>query len=194
LQKYGEPDAVTSDMLVWENNGPWLRTIVHKKEVQHNFPVPHKDVLQQFVNHKVPEDKVATLVKFDGSLVPYRTSGELSAGCDQEATNIVALNLANDIVEGKRSVEEARKYAAQAIQQAKQGQTPAYAEELNFETQMASAADPDEAMPVQMASGQSGSGRSGSKAGTAAGAAAGAAGAAAGAARDASEAAGDTTG
>src|SRR5690606_1689568 len=70
----------------------------------------------------------------------------------------------------------------------------AYAEELNFETQMASAADPDEAMPVQMASGQSGSGRSGSKAGTAAGAAAGAAGAAAGAARDASEAAGDTTG
>lgn len=145
LEKYGEPDGVTDSHLIWRDNGPWVRTIVHKQEVQHDFPKPHKDVLEQFINYEVPEEKFSELAKYDGSVVAYRTNGELSARCDREAANFLALNLANDIIEGRRSVDEAREFYADAIQQLMQGNQPEYVRSLQFDTRMASAtADPDE--------------------------------------------------
>ena len=145
LEKYGRPDGVTDSRLVWLDNGPWLRTIVYEEPVQHNFPVPHKDVLEQFIAYEVPEEKFTELARYDGSVVAYRTSGELSARCDKEAANILALNLANDVIEGERTVEAAREFYAQTIQQMKQGEKPEYTQSLQFETRMASAtADPDE--------------------------------------------------
>lgn len=151
LEKYGRPDGVTDSRLVWLDNGPWVRTIVYEEPVEHNFPVPHKDVLEQFIAYEVPEEKFSELARYDGSVVAYRTNGELSARCDKEAANILALNLANDIIEGERSVEEAREFYAQTIQQVKQGDRPAYTQSLQFETRMASAtADPDEQYPVEM--------------------------------------------
>lgn len=145
LEKYGRPDGVTDSRLVWLDNGPWLRTIVYEEPVQHNFPVPHKDVLEQFIAYEVPEEKFTELAMYDGSVVAYRTNGELSARCDKEAANILALNLANDVIEGERTVEAAREFYAQTIQQMKQGEKPEYTQSLQFETRMASAtADADE--------------------------------------------------
>lgn len=149
LEKYGRPDGVTDTHLVWLDNGPWVRTIVYEDPVEHNFPVPHKDVLEQFINYEVPEEKFSELARYDGSVVAYRTNGELSARCDKEAANILALNLANDVIEGDRSVEEAREFYAQTIQQVQQGKRPEYTRSLQFETRMASAtADPDEQYPL----------------------------------------------
>lgn len=150
LEKYGRPDGVTDSHLVWLDNGPWVRTIVYEEPVEHNFPVPHKDVLEQFINYEVPEEKFSELARYDGSVVAYRTNGELSARCDKEAANILALNLANDVIEGDRSVEEAREFYAQTIEQVKQGERPEYTQSLQFETRMASAtADPDEQYPLE---------------------------------------------
>ncbi|HEX2138521.1 MAG TPA: PRC-barrel domain-containing protein [Woeseiaceae bacterium] len=152
IEKYGQPDGVTDSHLVWRENGPWVRTIVHKEPVQHNFPKPHEDVLEQFINYKVPPEKFSDLAKFDGSLVAYRTNGEMSVRCDREAANIVGLNLANDIIEGSRSVDEAREFYAQTIQQVTQGEQPEYAQNLQFETRTASVtADPGEPLEVQTA-------------------------------------------
>lgn len=145
IEKYGEPDGVTQSMLVWQENDPWVRTIVHKEEIDHNFPKPHKDVLEQFVNYEVPEEKFSDLAKYDGSVVAFRTNGEMSARCDKEGANFLALNLAHDIVEGERSVEDARAFYAQTIQAMMQGESPEYVQGLQFEVQSASAtADPDE--------------------------------------------------
>lgn len=55
-EKYGQPSEHTSRMLFWYNNGPWLRTIVYRDEIDHGFPVSHKDVLEQFVGYEVPPD------------------------------------------------------------------------------------------------------------------------------------------
>lgn len=155
IDKYGEPDGVTDSMLVWEENDPWVRTIVHKEEIDHNFPMPHKDVLEQFITYEVPEEKFSDLAKYDGSVVAYRTNGELSARCDKEAANILALNLAHEIVEGERSVEDARAFYAQTVETMMQGENPEYVQALQFEVQAASAtADPDEEFEAsgQMAS------------------------------------------
>ena len=103
MQKYGEPDEVTSARLVWNDNGPWKRTIITKEETDHAFPMPHKDVMEQVIDYKVPPDKFDELAEYDGSVIAERTKGELSARCDKEEANLLALNLANDVATGKKS-------------------------------------------------------------------------------------------
>lgn len=144
IEKYGEPDGVTSLMLVWEDTGPFIRTIVYKEEVDHDFPMPHKDVLEQFVHYDVPADKFDELAKYDGSVIAERTKGELSARCDKEAANILALNLADDIVQDEITVEEARQKYADNILQMLQGERPEYMSSLRFEPAGEQVADTDE--------------------------------------------------
>lgn len=132
-EKYGQPDEATPTMLVWHDNGPWLRTIVYKETIDHDFPVPHKDVLEQFVSYDVPPDKFDELAMYDGSVIAERTKGELSARCDKEAANYLAINLADDVIKGDKSVEEAREFYAETIKELMQGKQPEYTTALLFE-------------------------------------------------------------
>jgi hypothetical protein len=143
IDKYGQPDESTSSMLLWRNNGPWKKTVVHRDEVQHASPTPHSDVLEQVISYKVPLDKFNDLARFDGSVTAKRTKGELSSTSDREEMNFLALNLARDVVEGKRTVEEAREYQAQAVKTTLAGKESAYTKALQFST-IGQTADPDE--------------------------------------------------
>jgi hypothetical protein len=112
--KYGPPAAMTSELVVWNKTGPWKRTIIYKKEMPHDFPMAHTDVMQQWIDYKAPVDKYDELATYDGSVVLERTSGEMSARCDKEGANFLALNLANEVATGKMTVAEARtKYGEQ---------------------------------------------------------------------------------
>jgi hypothetical protein len=115
MKKYGKPNEVTEHMLVWMNNGPWKRTKIFDKESKHMFPVDHTDVMEQTIDYKVPTDKFDELAEYDGSVWAKRTDGELSAKCDKEGANFLAINLANDVATGKKSVAEARQFYANAI-------------------------------------------------------------------------------
>jgi len=132
IQKYGAPAEATPTRLIWFNNGPWKRTTVINEEIDHQFPMPHKDVMEQVIDYKVPPDKADDLAKYDGSVYVDRTRGEISARCDAEAANLVAINLAHDIVSGKRSVEQAREFYPKAIMAHLQQQSSPYAEKLQF--------------------------------------------------------------
>jgi len=132
MAKYGAPNEVTGTMLVWNNNGPWKKTIIHKEPVQHNFPMAHLDLLEQFVDYRVPADKFDQMAQYDGSVVIARTVGEMSARCDKEEANFLALNLANDIATGKKTVEDARMYYARAIKEMMQGKMDPYLQKLHF--------------------------------------------------------------
>lgn len=115
MQKYGPPQEATASMLSWENNGPWKWTRIFREPVQHNFPMPHPDVLEQAIDYKVPVDRFDDLAQYDGSVIAERTKGQLSARCDKEGANFLAINLANDVATGKRTVADARTYYAQAM-------------------------------------------------------------------------------
>jgi hypothetical protein len=145
IASYGQPDEATPTRLVWHDNGPWKRTIVYREEVDHRFPMPHKDVLEQFIDYKVPPDKVDELAAYDGSVIVERTKGEISARCDKEGANFLALNLANDIVMERISVEEARQKYAETIEKMKAGEKPPYLSALQFRAQSGTA-DPDMAV------------------------------------------------
>jgi hypothetical protein len=143
IHKYGLPNEATASRLIWYNNGPWKRTIIHRDVVPHHFPAPHYDYLQQFIDYRTPVDKFDDLVRYDGSVYPDRTGGEVSAKCDKEAMNILALNLFNEIVLGQRSIENARVfYAATAAKYNKEHISSPYTEGLLFPKQYHTA-DPD---------------------------------------------------
>lgn len=139
LDQYGPPDEVTQHRLIWHNNGPWKHTVVHREQVEHYFPKPHYDVLEQTIDLDVPADKFDELAEFDGSVIVDRTKGEISARCDREAANFLAINLAHDIINDRASVGDAREQYAQTIEQVMQvmesgqGQLPNYARDLQFQ-------------------------------------------------------------
>ncbi|MEG3193039.1 hypothetical protein [Lysobacter sp. D1-1-M9] len=142
---YGPPAAVTADSAIWGETGPWKRTVVYRNEVQHDFPMPHPDVLQQWVDFEAPLDKYDELAQFDGSVVVERTTGEASARCDKEAANFLALNLAHDVAMDGRSVEEARMEYGRQIKAMKANQPAPLTERLTFD--MNNTKDPGEALP-----------------------------------------------
>src|SRR5688572_21213237 len=97
----------------------------------------------QSVYFEVPVDKYDELAKFDGSLIMFRTAGELGAMCHTEAANFLALNLAYDIINGNRDVDDARSFYAQTMREHTQGQSSQYTQELMFEPASKDAGDPD---------------------------------------------------
>lgn len=132
ITKYGTPDEATPTALTWHDNGVWKRTILYRDEIPHDFPKPHTDLLEQVIDYRVPPDKFDELAAFDGSVIVERTKGEMSARCDKEEMNLLALNLANDIVTGKRSAEDARNFYAETVKAFMRGEKPPYTQALQF--------------------------------------------------------------
>ena len=108
IDTYGLPNEVTPTLLIWHDSGPWKRTIITSDETAHDFPTPHTDYISQTINYDVPLEKLEELLAFDGSLIIYRTAGQVTASCDNEPANFLAVNLMHDIVTGKLTAEEAR--------------------------------------------------------------------------------------
>jgi hypothetical protein len=115
MTKYGPPAETTARQVTWVNNGPWIRSTLYKEGVQHNFAATHRNVLEQAVLYKVPVDKLAELAGFNRSVVPNLARGELASFSDSEELNFLALNVADDIVRGERTAEQARTYFAQIV-------------------------------------------------------------------------------
>lgn len=144
VAKYGPPQEVSASMLVWHNNGPWKRTIIYRQEVPHAFPIAHPDVMEQFIDYRAPPAKFSDLAMYDGSVVAYRTNGELSARCDKEEANFLAINLANDVATGKRTVSDARAFYAQTMKNMMAGQMAPYLQGFQFNVLKGGTADPDQ--------------------------------------------------
>ena len=133
--KYGKPDGVTNNELIWLKKGVWKKICIDKKETKHSFPIEHTDMMQTTIDYKVPVDIMDDLSKFDGSVTFDRTQGTMSARCDKEGNNFLALNLANDIIMGKKSVEEARKAYGDIVKEKMNGADPLYMQKLTFAVQ-----------------------------------------------------------
>ncbi|MCA1577077.1 MAG: hypothetical protein LC794_06905 [Acidobacteria bacterium] len=140
IAKYGQPHEATASRLIWHNTGPWKRTELVNEEIPHHFPKPHHDMLYQAINYRVPPDKFDELAAYDGSVIAERTKGELAARCDLEEANFLALNLAHDIISGKKSVDEARKFYAEAMRAMKHSE---YKQGLLFQVVRTEQGDPD---------------------------------------------------
>jgi len=145
LRRYGTPQEVTGTRLHWEGNRPWLRSVVNKTGVEHDFPAKHTDVLEQVVSYRVPLNFFEPIATFNGSVMPDRTRGELTARSEREATNILALNLTHDIVRGQKTVAQAREAMTEGQREIQAGRIPADANELRLGPPQGDLRDPDTA-------------------------------------------------
>ena len=146
IEKHGPPNEATPTKLFWYSHGPWKRTEITSDVVAHNFPAPHTDFLTQVIDYRVPPEKIADIVRFDGSIYIDRTKGEVAARCDAEAANILGMNMVHEIVTGKRTVEEAREITAQNTVAYAMGRSAPYAERFLFEVPRGGTHDLDESM------------------------------------------------
>lgn len=143
VDKYGDPDEATPTQLTWHHAGHWKRIVATKTYYDHNFPSPHIDAVETFLDYRVPPGKVSDLAAFDGSVIVERTAGEVSARCHDEEANNLALNLMHDIVTGAKTVDQARNYYAKEFLDYRRGKPTPYMEKLHF-SPGDSTADPDE--------------------------------------------------
>ena len=144
LAKYGEPQEITTSRLIWHNNGPWKYSELVNEEIPHDFPVPHKDMLYQAISYKVDPDEADELLQYDGSIILERTKGEIAARCDKEEANFLAINLADDVANGRRSVDDARKFYAESMMaMMKENKKNEYLQGLKFQVAKADQGDRD---------------------------------------------------
>ncbi len=150
MTRYGAPAEITARQVTWINSGQWARTTLYKAGVAHNFATPHRNVLEQAVLYKVSIDKLVALAQFNRSLVVDLARGELVSSADSEEINYLTVNVADDVVKGQRSAEEARIYFAQLVRAKMIKEPERELQTLKF-TPARSAketADPDEVAPL----------------------------------------------
>lgn len=144
LDYYGNPDEYTESHLIWYNTEDgWKRTVLSKNEVPHDFPAHHTDYLEQYIDYKVPLEMYSKLAEYDGSVIVERTKGEISARCGGTSMNFVAINLADDIVNGRITVEEARQKYAELYKAFQEGEKPSYTQGFQFDLPKEDTKDPD---------------------------------------------------
>jgi len=147
IDKYGAPDELTPDRMIWNNNGPWKMSILTNEEIPHNFPIAHHDMLLQVIDYRVPVDMFDEIADYDGSVIVERTKGTIGARCDKEAANFLAVNLANDVATKRKTVAEARSFYAAAVNAMMSGNMNSeqrdYTSKFVFSTPKTNTADPD---------------------------------------------------
>lgn len=146
LDHYGAPHEATPTKLFWYRTGPWARMELTADEVLHNFPTPHTDFLTQYVDYPVKVDRVSELVALDGSIIVDRTAGQIGSRCDHEAYNTLTINLAVEVMEGRRTVEDARHLYGETASAFVMGRDAPYAEGLLFSPPTGGTGDPDESI------------------------------------------------
>ena len=89
--------------------------------------------LEQTIAYQVPDAKINALTSFDQRISVNKIKGELSCRSDSERTNFLALNLADEIVNDKRSVQDAQDFYQEAQRLSQSGKTSPYMEGFLFE-------------------------------------------------------------
>lgn len=142
ISKYKLPQEATPTHLTWFQTGPFKRSTVYKEEISHQFPIKHADVLEQVVDYRVPFNKVDDLWNFNGSVVISKTAGEMASWAESEEMNLLLLNLAYEVINDKRSANEARKELGKVVSSSMKGEQNSKMQELQF-TPSERSADPD---------------------------------------------------
>jgi len=115
-QQYGPPDEASAERLLWRSAGEWKRLAVHREGPRHAWPHPHTDHVEGVIDHAVPLERVQDILAFHGSITVARTAGELACRCKGEEEIRMALNIANDLVEGHVDAAAARRAYVERLQ------------------------------------------------------------------------------
>jgi hypothetical protein len=132
ISKYGPPDAATDQRLVWNDSGQWNQVILYREGVIDDFPTTHANFIENTIHYAVSQEKTAQLQKFNSALIVDHAAGTLSARSNSEEANTLALNLADEIVRGRRNVGTARELMRDTLSEAMAGKSSPYMDRFWF--------------------------------------------------------------
>ena len=120
ISKYGEPDDVTSNMLLWNDKiSKFTKTYVRDESIEHCCPKPHRDYVYSTMIIDVPEDKMQPIAEASESIIVDQLKNEVTARCADIYANAITLGFVQKLVKGeiddKKSKEEYEKHILQGI-------------------------------------------------------------------------------
>jgi hypothetical protein len=129
LEKYGAPDEIVASQLSWNGRRPWKKIVAFRDPVSFR----RSDYLLQTVAYgKVPLDRWRELSAFGHGASYDPLTQELSARTEREQTNILALNLADEVIGGRRNAANARGFYDATLNLARNGKSSPYMTRLLF--------------------------------------------------------------
>ena len=135
IEKYGAPDEVHSAHVVWHGRDPWKKIIVR------DLPPPYAGarttelgVVEESVVYALRPDQARLLEAFGSTLSWDEKTGELTARSDSEPVNFLRVNLADEVVNGRLTVEQARDAYARLMALEESGKTTGYLAGFRFRT------------------------------------------------------------
>ncbi|MDO8756693.1 MAG: hypothetical protein Q7J64_01665 [Elusimicrobiota bacterium] len=103
ISRYGLPVDSTDERVVWRDNGPWKRIVVYRNPPDDGLFRKSRGRLEQSVAYELTPGRAAALAEFDKSIEADEKAGLLTARTDDESSNILALNLADEVLRGRRT-------------------------------------------------------------------------------------------
>jgi hypothetical protein len=133
LEKYGAPDEVHSSRIVWSARGPWKKTTVH------DAPPPYAgsetaelEVVEQTLAYPLKPEQADLLKPFGRTLAFDSVTGELTVRSDRESVNFLRVNLADEVVTGRLTAEQAKEAHARILALEAAGKATGYTTGLRF--------------------------------------------------------------
>ena len=111
IEEYGDPDAVTDNMVLWEDNriSEFTKVYVLDESIAHDSPAPHRDFVYSTMEIKVPEDLMEAVAKASESIIVDQLKNEVTARCGDIIANAITLGFVQKLVDGKIKPEDSEK-------------------------------------------------------------------------------------
>lgn len=107
IEEYGVPDEVHYGRIVWNNNGPWKRTVV--RDIRPAYVEGDElGVVEQAVEYTLAPVQEKALTPFAKKASYNARTGELASKSDREELNFLTLNLIDDVAKGVQAPAQAR--------------------------------------------------------------------------------------
>ena len=130
VETYGAPDELVASQVSWSGRSPWRRIVVFRDP----DPAGRRDHLLETVAYgAAPMDHHwRDLAAFGRGASYDPATGELSARTDSQETNYLALNLADEVLRGRRSARDAQDFYDAASNLSTAGKSSPYMQGLLF--------------------------------------------------------------
>ena len=102
VERYGEPDIVSNDMLLWEGKiSQFNQTYVKDESIPHCCPKPHRDYVYSTMEIDVPEELMESIAKASESIIVDQLKNEVTARCADIVANAITLGFVQKLVAGE---------------------------------------------------------------------------------------------
>jgi len=108
IEKHGEPDVVTDNMVLWEGGISEFNEVYVKDEsIPHDSPKPHHDFVYSTMEIEIPEDLIGVVAETSESIIVDQLKNEVTARCGDIIANAITLGFVQKLVNGEISPEDA---------------------------------------------------------------------------------------